>query len=153
MDSSTPFTLTSPAFREGAAIPSRSTCDGADTSPDLDWTGAPQGTQALALIVRDPDARDFVHWLAYDIPGAPDGRLPGGVAASAAVPRQGLNDFGKRGYGGPCPPSGQHRYRFTLYALDRLLGIGGTPRINVVEVAMKGHVLAQVTLTGTYRRH
>ena len=153
MASSKPFALTSGAFREGGAIPSRYTCDGEDRSPDLAWTGAPAGTQSFALVLRDPDAHDFVHWIAYDMTGAPDGGLPAGVAASADLPRQGMNDFGKRGYGGPCPPSGEHRYRFVLYALDRALGIGGTPRLAEIESAMKGHVLAQATLTGTYRRH
>ena len=148
-----PFTLTSAAFKDGGAIPSRSTCDGVDSSPELGWTGAPGGTQAFALIVTDPDAGDFVHWLAYDMTGAPDGRLAAGIQASADAPRQGRNDFGKRGYGGPCPPSGEHHYRFDLYALDRPLGIAGTPRIDEVRAAMKGHVLAQVRLTGTYRRH
>jgi Raf kinase inhibitor-like YbhB/YbcL family protein len=147
-----PFTLTSTAFREGSAIPARFTCDGADVSPDLEWTGAPADTRALALIVQDPDARDFLHWLAFDIEGAPDGRLQAAVAPSADVPGQGLNDFGKRGYGGPCPPSGEHRYRFTLYALDSQLGLGGSPRLEAVEAAMKGHVLGQVTLEATYRR-
>jgi Raf kinase inhibitor-like YbhB/YbcL family protein len=153
MATPTPFALTSPAFHEGAAIPSRSTCDGADVSPELRWAGAPAGTQSLALIVTDPDAHDFLHWLAFDITGVPDGNLPEGVPASASTPAQGLNGFGKRGYGGPCPPSGEHRYRFTLSALDRTLGLGGTPHLGEVEAAMKGHVLAEVTLTGTYRRH
>lgn len=152
MTSPGPFTLTSPDFKEGAAIPAGTTCDGANASPALDWTGAPAATQALALVVRDPDARDFVHWVAFDMTGAPDGHLPAGVAASADTPRQGRNDFGKRGYGGPCPPSGEHHYRFTLYALDRALGLGGTPDLAAVEAAMRGHQLAETTLTGTYRR-
>jgi Raf kinase inhibitor-like YbhB/YbcL family protein len=147
-----PFTLSSTDFHEGSAIPARFTCDGADVSPELEWTGAPTGTLALALIVRDPDAHDFLHWLAFDIEGAPDGRLAAAVAPSADSPGQGMNDFGKRGYGGPCPPSGEHRYRFTLYALDHPLGIGGSPSLGDVEAAMKGHVLGQVTLEATYRR-
>jgi Raf kinase inhibitor-like YbhB/YbcL family protein len=110
------------------------------------------GTQALALVVIDPDARDFVHWVAYDLTGAPDGHLAAGVAPSATSPGQGRNDFGKRGYGGPCPPSGEHHYRFTLSALDGPLGIGGTPTLAAVQAAMQGHVLAEATLTGTYRR-
>jgi Raf kinase inhibitor-like YbhB/YbcL family protein len=150
MASTTPFVMTSTAFSEGAAIPQRYTCDGADESPDLEWTGAPAGTETLALVVTDPDARDFVHWLAYDLPGVPDGSLAAG--ASASLPHQGRNDFGKSGYGGPCPPSGEHHYRFDLYALDRALGIGGTPRLGEVQAAMQGHVLAQTRLTGTYRR-
>jgi len=147
-----PFALTSPAFEDGTAIPRAATCDGADASPALDWTGAPFGTQSLALVVVDPDARDFTHWIAFDFSGAPDGHLAAGVTVSATGLGQGRNDFGDRGYGGPCPPSGQHRYRFTLYALDRSLGIGGTPSLATVRAAMKGHVLTQVTLTGTYRR-
>ena len=117
------------------------------------WTGPAHrtGTQALALVVLDPDARDFVHWVVFDLTGAPDGHLAAGLA-SASAPGQGRNDFGKRGYGGPCPPSGRHHYTFTLYALDQPLGIGGTPSLATVQAAMKGHVLAQVTLTGTYRR-
>jgi Raf kinase inhibitor-like YbhB/YbcL family protein len=147
-----PFTLSSTDFQEGSAIPAKFTCDGANVSPALEWTGAPTGTRALGIIVRDPDARDFVHWLAFDIDGAPDGRLAAGVAPSADSPSQGMNDFGKRGYGGPCPPSGQHRYRFMLYALDHPLGIGGTPTLGAVETAMKGHILGQVTLEAMYRR-
>lgn len=152
MTSPNPFALSSPAFDEGTPIPRAATCDGADTSPALEWTGAPTGTQSLALVVVDPDAHDFVHWVAFDMAGAPDGNLAAGVTAGAASPAQGRNDFGKRGYGGPCPPSGQHLYRFTLYALDRALGIGGTPSLAEVRAAMKGHVLAEATLTGTYRR-
>jgi hypothetical protein len=147
-----PFTLTSTAFGQGEAIPRRFTCDGADVSPELAWSGAPDGTQSLVLMVTDPDARDFVHWLAYDITGAPAGGLPMAVPASADAPGQGRNDFGKRGYGGPCPPSGTHRYRFSLSALDKVLKIPGTPRVGDLRAAMAGHVLAEVTLTGTYRR-
>jgi Raf kinase inhibitor-like YbhB/YbcL family protein len=150
MSSPIPFALTSPAFANGAAIPRAATCDGADTSPAVDWTGAPAGTQALALVVVDPDAADFVHWVVFDMAGVPNGHLETGLAATA--PGQGRNDFGQRGYGGPCPPSGQHHYLFTLSALDRPLGIGGTPSLATVQAAMKGHVLGQATLTGTYRR-
>jgi Raf kinase inhibitor-like YbhB/YbcL family protein len=147
-----PFTLTSPAFGAGEAIPRRFTCDGADDSPELAWSGAPSGTRSLILIVTDPDARDFVHWLAYDLAGAPAGHLSMAVPASADTPRQGRNDFGKRGYGGPCPPSGTHHYRFSLSALDDVLGIPGTPRLHELRAAMAGHVLAEATLTATYRR-
>ncbi len=147
-----PFALSSPDFDDGAPIPRSATCDGADASPALVWTAAPTGTQSLVLVVLDPDAHDFVHWVAFDLTGVPDGRVAGGVSAGAASPGQGRNDFGKRGYGGPCPPSGQHRYAFTVYALDRPLGIGGTPSLANVQAAMKGHVLGQAGLTGTYRR-
>ena len=114
--------------------------------------GAPDGTQAMVLTVIDPDARDFVHWLVYDMTGTPSGGLPLGVSASPDAPPQGTNSFGKRGYGGPCPPSGTHHYRFTLSALDSVLELTGAPRIDALQAAMAGHVLAETTLTGTYRR-
>jgi Raf kinase inhibitor-like YbhB/YbcL family protein len=152
MTSPKPFALTSAAFEDGALIPRAATCDGADRSPALDWTGAPAGTQSLVLVVIDPDAHDFVHWVAFDLGGVPDGHLATGLEASATEPAQGRNDFGKRGYGGPCPPSGEHHYQFTLSALDRPLGISGTPSLSDVRAAMKGHVLAETKLTGTYRR-
>ena len=147
-----PFTLTSTAFDDGGAIPRRYTCDGADASPDLAWSGAPEGTRALVLIVTDPDARDFVHWLVYDMEGTPSGGLPMAISASPDAPPQGTNAFGKRGYGGPCPPSGTHHYRFVLSALDTVLEITGAPRIHDLRAAMAGHVLAEASLIGTYRR-
>jgi Raf kinase inhibitor-like YbhB/YbcL family protein len=147
-----PFTLTSTAFDDGGAIPRQYTCDGQNASPDLAWSGAPDETQALVLIVTDPDARDFVHWLVYDMDGTPSGGLPMAISASPDAPPQGSNSFGKRGYGGPCPPSGAHHYRFTLSALDKVLEITGTPRVDDVRAAMGGHVLAEATLIGTYRR-
>lgn len=147
-----PFSLTSTAFQDGGAIPGRFSCDGEDVSPDLSWSGAPDGTMALVLTVIDPDARDFVHWLVYDVTGTPTGGLPAGIASSPDAPAQGTNSFGKHGYGGPCPPSGTHHYRFTLSALDAALELGGAPRIDALRVAMAGHVLAETTLTGTYRR-
>jgi hypothetical protein len=147
-----PFTVTSTAFDEGDAIPRRFTCDGEDASPDLAWAGAPEGTRALVLVVTDPDARNFVHWLVFDMPGTASGSLPRGVSSSPDAPPQGTNGFGKRGYGGPCPPSGTHHYRFTLSALDVVLELTGTPRLEALRAAMSGHVLAEATLTGTYRR-
>lgn len=147
-----PFSLASAAFHDGGAIPRRFTCDGENVSPDLTWKGAPDGTRALVLEVIDPDARDFVHWLVYDLTGTPAGGLPVGVSASPDAPPQGTNSFGKRGYGGPCPPSGTHHYRFTLFALDRVLELGGAPRIDAVKAAMAGHVIGEATLTGTYHR-
>ena len=104
------------------------------------------------LIVIEPDARNFVNWLAYDLEGAPEGGLPSGISSSPDAPPQGTNSFGKRGYGGPCPPSGTHHYRFTLSALDSVLDVTGTPRVDDLNAAMAGHVLAEATLTGTYRR-
>lgn len=146
------FTLVSTAFTEGGAIPKRFSCDGEDASPDLTWSGAPDDAQALALLVTDPDARDFVHWLVYDLTGTPSGGLPAAVSASPDAPPQGRNSFGRSGYGGPCPPSGTHRYVFTLYALDQALGLAGTPTADELRSAMSGHVLAATTLTGTYQR-
>ena len=147
-----PFRLTSSAFREGGAIPRRFTCDGENVSPDLAWEGAPQATRGLALIVIDPDARDFVHWLVYDMSGSPAGGLPLGISASPDAPFQGTNSFGKHGYGGPCPPSGTHHYQFTLSALDKVLELKGSPRVDALRAAMAGHVLAEATLTATYHR-
>jgi Raf kinase inhibitor-like YbhB/YbcL family protein len=147
-----PFVLRSGAFENGHAIPARFTCDGANVSPDLRWIGVPHGTSALALIVDDPDARGFAHWLVYNIAVTPTGRLAAAVPRSAGTPRQGINDFGRRGYDGPCPPAGRHRYRFTLFALDHALSIPGRPRIAGLRAALKGHVIAQTVLVGTYRR-
>jgi Raf kinase inhibitor-like YbhB/YbcL family protein len=146
------FSLVSTAFNDGGAIPRRFTCDGEDVSPDLTWSGAPEGTRALALVVTDPDARDFVHWLVYDMTGTPTGGLPAAISSSPDAPPQGTNSFGRAGYGGPCPPSGEHRYNFVLYALDGPLELTGAPGIGDLRAAMDGHVIAQVTLTGTYHR-
>jgi len=150
---SAPFTLTSPAFSDGGAIPARYTCDGRDVSPPLAWSGVPAGTQALLLSVTDPDARGFVHWLAWDL--APDlGSLAEG--ASGALPGgalEGHNDFGRIGWGGPCPPSGTHRYVFMLTALSAPLGLPrGTKLAAVQGQAAAGATLGVTTLMGTYRR-
>jgi Raf kinase inhibitor-like YbhB/YbcL family protein len=155
------LTLTSPAFSNEETIPRQYTCDGADQSPPLRWTGAPPETQSFALIVHDPDAPrgDFTHWVLFDIPAdmaeIPEGAAPDGVGTGAERRRGGTNDFGKEGYGGPCPPPGhgRHRYFFTLYSLDRgNLGLGRGARRAEVEAAMQGHVLAQAQLMGTYER-
>jgi Raf kinase inhibitor-like YbhB/YbcL family protein len=146
------FTLTSTAFAEDGPIPRRYTCDGENVSPDLTWSGAPGDAPSLALVVTDPDARDFVHWLVFNITGTPSGGLSTGISSSPDAPRQGMNGFGAPGYGGPCPPSGVHHYRFTLYALDGELELTGTPRLGDLQAAMDGHVLANVTMTGTYHR-
>ena len=150
--SSGPLALSSPAFADGAAIPTRFTCDGEGISPEVDWSGAPAATVALAMTVIDPDARGFVHWLVYDIPAASAGSLAENVGTGAGAPPQGANGRGKAGYTGPCPPSGTHHYVFTLYALDRALGLTGTPSYADIEAAIKGHVLAMAVLTGTYKR-
>ena len=147
------FTLTSTAFEPRAEIPARYTCDGADVSPPLTWKGAPNGTASLVLMVHDPDARGFTHWLAYEIPGGPSGSLPEAVAPDAATPKQGRNDFGKVGYGGPCPPAGTgtHHYVFGLWAVDRSLGLTPGLKAPAVEAAMDGHILATTELVGLYR--
>ncbi len=149
--------ITSAAFQEGARIPTAFTCDGPDRSPALSWSGAPAGTKSFALICDDPDAPagTWVHWVLYDLP-ATAGGLPEGVPRERKLKeggRQGTNDFHRIGYGGPCPPAGKpHRYFFKLYALDTMLGIAaGVTKQQLVE-AMKGHVLAEAELMGTYGR-
>jgi Raf kinase inhibitor-like YbhB/YbcL family protein len=145
------LTLASPAFADGNPIPREHTCRGADMSPVLAWQGVPAGTAALVLFVDDPDGRDWVHWSVLDLPGA-DGGLQRGVSPTADPPQQGRNDFGRVGYGGPCPPSGNHRYRFTLYALAAPLALTGHPDGATVRAALaKAAILAQVTLVGTFR--
>lgn len=147
------FQLTSNAFPPGGAIPARFTCDGEDASPDLSWTGAPDRTAAFVLLVDDPDAGGFVHWLAYDLTGSESGALPQGVSASPDAPPQGTNDFGRIGWGGPCPPSGEHRYRFTLHALAAPLGLEGAPQAAELREALeRADILATAALEGRYRR-
>ena len=155
-----PITISSSAFVPGAAIPSKYTCDGVDVSPPLEWSGVPDTTMSLALIVDDPDAPDpaapkrrFVHWVLYNIP--PDARgLAEGAGAGGLPPgaREGTNDFKRSGYGGPCPPIGRHRYFFTLYALDETLAGVESPTKSDLEAAMKGHIIAQAELIGTYEK-
>jgi hypothetical protein len=146
------FELTSPAFEAGAEIPRKFSCDGENVSPPLEWADAPDETAALALIVDDPDARDFIHWVLFDATGSQSGGLAEGISASPDAPPQGTNDFRKLGWGGPCPPSGTHRYRFTLYALDQALALTGTPSADDVRAAMQGHVLGDAELEATFTR-
>jgi Raf kinase inhibitor-like YbhB/YbcL family protein len=149
----TEFAITSTAFAPGGAIPTRYTCDGQDVSPELSWSGAPDGTTALVLLVDDPDARDFVHWIVLDMAGSASGALPRGIGTSPDAPAQGRNDFGRIGWGGPCPPSGTHRYTFTLYALATPLALAGQPDGRAVRKALKGaDVLATAVLEGHYHR-
>jgi Raf kinase inhibitor-like YbhB/YbcL family protein len=149
--STTTFALSSPAFDEGRPIPREYTCRGEDVSPELEWRGVPSGAGALVLFVDDPDGRDWVHWIVLDLP-ASDGKLAKGIDPSADRARQGKNDFGKVGYGGPCPPSGTHHYRFTLYALAAPLGLSGHPDGSAVRRALEGAtVLGHVRLTGTFQ--
>ena len=152
--------LKSDAFNNGDAIPSRYTCEGDDISPPLTWTGIPESARSLVLIIDDPDAPDpkapktvWVHWVLYNIPpdvsalteGITATNLPSGV-------QEGLNDWKRIGYGGPCPPIGRHRYFHKLYALDTVLKGLKNPTKSQVEAAMKGHVIAQTELMGTYQK-
>ncbi len=144
--------LESTAFAANALIPSKYTCDGENISPPLAWNDLPTGTQSIALIVDDPDApqRTFVHWVVYDIP-ATVSQLPEQIASNDFQGVQGKNDFGKLGYGGPCPPTGTHRYFFKLYALDKKLGLTTGATKEQVLTAMEGHVLGQAELIGQYK--
>ncbi|HET9449514.1 MAG TPA: YbhB/YbcL family Raf kinase inhibitor-like protein [Aggregicoccus sp.] len=154
--------LNSPDFEDGGALPRRLTCEGDDLSPALSWEGAPKGTRSFALVVDDPDAPDpahprtrWVHWVLYNLPPSAHA-LPAGVA-SAQLPagtREGLNDWKRTGYGGPCPPIGRHRYFHTLYALDCELPAAGlgTPTRAQLEAAMEGHVLGRAQRIGTYQK-
>lgn len=147
--------LSSEAFAHGGAIPARYTCDGSDISPPLAWSGLPDGTQSLVLIVSDPDAPrlTWYHWVLYAIPpqisGFPEDADP--QQLSAAI-RNGLNSWKRIGYGGPCPPIGRHRYFFHLYALDQKLDLHEPPSAAALRAAMKGHVLADSKLMGTYAK-
>ena len=142
--------LTSTAFADGGPIPERYTCDGDDVSPPLAWTAPPAGTVSLALCVDDPDAGryPFTHWLAWGLATA-----AGGLGEGEAAPGEGRNDFGARGYRGPCPPSGKpHRYVFRLFALDAELRLGPGDRRLSFDAAIEGHVLATAELAGFHAR-
>jgi len=153
------MTLTSPAFKSNGHIPSKYTCDGDNVSPPLAWIGVPEGARSLVLIIDDPDAPDpkapqrvWVHWVLYNI--APDTKSLAENASKAEMPRGtaiGLNDFKKMSYGGPCPPIGRHRYFHKLYALDSALDLKDATK-KQLEQAMKGHVLANAELIGTYQK-
>lgn len=150
------FQITSSAFKDGEMIPSKYTCDGENISPPLNWNGIPDGTKSLALINDDPDAPvgDWVHWIVFNIPPETI-ELKEAASNKKLLPAgsvEGLNDWNKIGYGGPCPPSGVHRYFFKLYALDNLLSLkeGATKR-QLLD-AMKGHILAEAQLIGKYQR-
>ncbi|HJQ21016.1 MAG TPA: YbhB/YbcL family Raf kinase inhibitor-like protein [Gemmatimonadaceae bacterium] len=151
------LTLTSPAFRNGGEIDTEYTCEGKDGSPELRWTGAPAGTKSFALIVDDPDAPDpkapkmtYVHWVLYDMPADTAGIPKAGEGPAGT--RDGTNDWKRVGYGGPCPPIGRHRYFFKLYALDTVLGDLKHPTKDQLLAKMKGHVLEQAELMGTYQK-
>ncbi len=156
-----PLAITSPEFTNNGVIPAEFTCDGENTSPPLEWSGLPEGTQSLALIVDDPDAPDpkapkrtWVHWVLYNIPIATSG-LPKGVQPSHLPDgtHEGMNDSNRTGYGSPCPPIGRHRYVFKLYALDSKLDELSPPTKDILLKAMDGHLLERAELVGTYQKH
>lgn len=154
------LTISSTAFQPAGEIPSQFTCQGQDLSPPLQWQGIPPGTRSLVLIVDDPDAPDpkapkmtWVHWVLYNLPPETGG-LPKG-ATTADLPAgtlEGVNDWQRTGYGGPCPPIGRHRYFHKLYALDAVLPDMKRPAKAEVEAAMQGHILEQAELMGTYEK-
>jgi len=152
--------LTSTAFAHEGAIPKVHTCEGQDASPPLAWSGVSANAKSLALIVDDPDAPDpaapkmtWVHWVLYNIPPSSTA-LPQGVSPKElpANTLQGVSDFNRTGYGGPCPPVGRHRYFHKLYALDAVLPDLKKPRKQAVEKAMNGHIIEQAVLIGTYQK-
>ena len=150
--------ISSTAFKHNAAMPAPHTCDGQDTSPPLSWSGVPAAAKSLVLIVDDPDAPDpaaprrtWVHWLLYNLPPG----SPGLAAGTQALPPgtlEGRNDWKRTGYGGPCPPTGRHRYFHKLYALDVVLPDLERPDKPTLKRAMQGHVIAQAQLVGTYEK-
>jgi Raf kinase inhibitor-like YbhB/YbcL family protein len=150
------ITVSSEAFKEGGDIPSEYTCDGKNVSPSLSWKGIPENAKSIALIMDDPDAPmgTFVHWVLFNIPAGTQ-KLPKGMPGNQTLgdgSRQGMTDFGRAGYGGPCPPKGTHRYYFKIYALDTMLDLQPGATKKQLENAMKGHVLAQGELMGKYER-
>ncbi|HQP10176.1 MAG TPA: YbhB/YbcL family Raf kinase inhibitor-like protein [Candidatus Omnitrophota bacterium] len=154
------MTITSDAFVHEGEIPSKYTCQGEDIAPALTWEGVPENAVSLVLIVDDPDAPDpkapqriWVHWVVYNIPPATVGFPEGAVSADLPDGAEsGINDFQRKDYGGPCPPIGRHRYFHKLYALDTMLGGLKNPTKKDLEEAMKGHILAQAVLMGTYEK-
>ena len=153
---SSAITVTSPSFENRGMIPRRYTCDGQNLSPALQWTGIPKGTESIALICDDPDAPGgtFVHWVIFNIPGDATG-LPEGVPRSRTLKNgatQGRTNFRRVGYGGPCPPSGVHRYYFKVYALDTKLKLDSTADKRKLLKSVEGHILAAGQLRGTYKR-
>lgn len=155
-ESNSQMKLMSSAFKDGEAIPRGYTCDGANVSPPLEWANAPKSVKTFALVVDDPDAPagTWVHWVLYNLPGDTIGMTESTplnpTLADGAM--QGTNDFKKIGYGGPCPPSGTHRYFFKLYALDANLSLNPGATKADLEKSMEGHILSQAQLIGTYRR-
>lgn len=150
------ITITSSAFQEGQPIPRQYTCDGVNVSPALEWTGVPKTAKTIAIIADDPDAPSgtFTHWVLYNLPSETIGMVENLPATEdlKSGGHQGLNDFNQVGYGGPCPPSGRHRYFFKLFALDYELPLKAGAKRPEVDQAMEGHILGQGQLMGTYHR-
>jgi Raf kinase inhibitor-like YbhB/YbcL family protein len=150
--------VTSTAFTDGQEIPKEFTCEGANDSPPIAWSGAPAGTQSFAVIVDDPDAPDpakpertWVHWVIASLPATTTSLAASAAKSMPAGAAVGVNDFGDATWGGPCPPIGRHRYFFKVYALDTVLS--GSPSKSDLEHAMEGHVLAKGQIIGTYQKH
>jgi Raf kinase inhibitor-like YbhB/YbcL family protein len=152
MNVTTQLLLTSTAFTDGGMIPAEHTCDGANVSPPLAWESGPEGTRAWVLIAEDPDARMWVHWLVVNLPAEVTSLEPGASGNLPAGALEGETDFGPARYGGPCPPSGEHRYVFTLYALSEPLVPGAQVTATGVRADMFGKVLAEGSITGRYAR-
>ena len=148
--------LSSPSFEDGEEIPERFTCEGENVSPALTWSSEPEGTVSLALIVHDPDAPsgDFVHWLAWNLDPKPGELTEGMKDVGSPLAVEGVNSWGRTGYGGPCPPPGHgpHRYLHELYAVDRELDLHPGAGREQLEAALEGHVLAEARVMGTYER-
>ena len=144
------MTITSPAFMEGEAVPQKFSCDGDNLSPELIWSGIPDGTASLVFIMDDPDAPVglWVHWVLFNLPANSTGLAEGAIGQGV----DGLNSWGETGYGGPCPPGGTHRYFHKLYALDTTLDLEAGATVDTIEAAMEGHILSQAELMGTYTR-
>jgi Raf kinase inhibitor-like YbhB/YbcL family protein len=154
-----PLTIESSAFQANGNIPRKHTCEGNDVSPPLAWRGEPGNTKSLALIVDDPDAPDpkapkmtWVHWVVYNLPATAHALTEGESRKMPAGARDGKNDWKRTGYGGPCPPIGRHRYFHKIYALDVELPDLHEPTKAQLEAAMKGHIVAQAELVGTYQK-
>jgi hypothetical protein len=148
--------ITSPVFEDGGEIPEKYTCDDLDVSPPLEWIDVPENTKTIAIVCDDPDApmKTWIHWIIFNIPGDVTG-LPENVPPEKELEngaKQGMNDFHKVGYGGPCPPSGTHRYFFKIYALDITLDLPAGVSKSHLMIAMEGHVISESHLMGTYTR-
>lgn len=153
------FILSSSAYQDNGSIPVRFTCDGKDLSPPLAWSGAPADAKSFAFVLDDPDAPDpaapqmtWVHWVLYDIPASVHSLPEGGSKHLPVGTREGINDWKRTGYGGPCPPTGRHRYFHKLYVLDVMLPDLHAPTKAQLQAAMRGHILAEAQLIGTYQR-